>query len=98
MIDNLEQQNYYTSEKDCEDLFESLHEKIKEKLLANEYKDFKQLGNDWDYFRKVYKENSKGPAKNEVGERLGLNKMYEDADHYLYMNKQDVEKLIAELK
>ena len=72
--------NYSASEKDCEDLFSNLHAKIKEKLQSNEYQDFKQLGEDWELLRKVYRENAHGPAKNDIAERLGLNMLLSDGD------------------
>ena len=67
----IEQNNYYASEKDCEDLFLKLHEKVKEKLLAQEYRDFKHLMEDWELLKKVYKENGRGPARKGIGESLG---------------------------
>ena len=55
------------------------------------------MGEDWDILRKFYKENSKGPAKNEVGERLGLNKLYEGADHYIYLRNKEIERELSEM-
>lgn len=63
--------NYFASEKSCEQVLKTLHDKIREKVKQGQYEDMKQLNTDWDVFRKFYKENSKGPAKNEVIARLG---------------------------
>ena len=84
-IEAVDQENYMSSEKESEDLYQKLYKQIHEKLLANEYRDYKQLGDDWDVLRKFYRENSRGPAKNEVGERLGLNKLYEGTDHFIFL-------------
>ena len=88
--------NYYASEKDCEDLFSKLHEKIYEKLVADEYLDFKQLADDWELLRKVYKENSRGPAKNDIAERVGTVKLAEDSEQFVFMMKQASEKELQE--
>ena len=75
-----------------------MHEKIHEKLLGSEYQDLKHLGDDWDLLRNVYKENCRGPAKHEVGERVGLNKMYEDMSHLFFVTKANFDKEMSEHK
>jgi hypothetical protein len=48
--------------------------------------------------RKFYRENSRGPAKNEVGERIGLNKLYEGTDHFIFLRTAQFDKDISEMK
>ncbi len=83
----MEQYNQYASEKDCEELFLKMHEKVHEKLIADGYRDFRQLGDDWELLKKVYKENAKGPAKHEIGEKIGISKLQEDMENFFYMIK-----------
>lgn len=64
--------NYSLSEKNCEELLTKFHDKIKEKLLGNEYQDLKQLSDDWELLKKVYKENANGPAKHFIMDTLGF--------------------------
>mmetsp|Transcript_34216 Transcript_34216/g.33434 ORF Transcript_34216/g.33434 Transcript_34216/m.33434 type:complete len:460 (+) Transcript_34216:286-1665(+) len=95
LLEQVQGNNHYSSEKDCEDLFSRLHEKIQEKVLANEYSEFRQLSEDWELLRKVYKENAKGPAKFEVlAEKVG--KFQEDVDSLFYLVKVENEKELAE--
>jgi len=62
------------SEKDSEDLFSKLHEKISEKIVNNDYVDMRQLGEDWELLKKVYNENARGPSKQDILERVGFSK------------------------
>ena len=56
------------------------------------------MGDDWDILRKFYKEQSKGPAKHEVGERLGLNKLYEGSDHYIFLYQKQKDRELADME
>ena len=74
----LYQNNYFASEKSCEDLLKTLHDKINDRVQSNDYQDFKQLNEDWDLLMKFYRENANGPAKSEISERLCLSKYYRE--------------------
>ena len=84
--------NHVASERDCEELFNSLHEKIHEKLVQNEYRDYKSLGADYELLRKYYKENARGSAKYEIGEQMVGTKLYENSEHFVYMMRLESEK------
>jgi hypothetical protein len=66
LSETLKSNNYLASEKACDDLFRTLHDKVSEKVSSNEYQDFKQLADDWDLMIKFYRENANGPAKHEI--------------------------------
>jgi hypothetical protein len=55
------------------------------------------LGDDWDLLRKVYKENARGPAKADIGEKIGLNKLYEDMDQFFFITKTNHDKELNEV-
>lgn len=80
MCEVLNQNNYLASEKTCEDLWRTLHEKVREKVNQGEYGDIRELNEDWDLLRKYYTENSKGPAKYAVSHHIAHSKYQEDVD------------------
>eukprot|EP00347_Sterkiella_histriomuscorum_P006351 403353091 len=98
VYDIIQQNNYQASEKDCEDLFLKFHEQIRQKINLNEFQDFKQLTSDWDILRKFYKDNAKGPAKYDVGERLGLDKLMSDSEQLGHMLRLENDKELQEYK
>ncbi|CDW74480.1 guanylate-binding n-terminal domain containing protein [Stylonychia lemnae] len=98
IFDIIQQNNYTASEKVCEDLFLKFHEQIRQKVQSNEFEDFKQLQSDWDIMRKFYKENARGPAKFDISERLGINRLLSDCDQLFFMIKSEQDKQYMELK
>ena len=96
--DILEANNYQASQKDCEDLLNTLYSKIQEKVNMSEYKDFRQFTEDFELLKKVYRENAHGPAKDEVSERVGSAKMISATDQFVFLVKADFDKELMEAK
>jgi len=65
---------------------------VKEKLVSNGYRDYRDLTQDWETLRTYFKEHAIGPAKHEVAERFLGSKFMEDSEEFNFQIKTHFEK------